>query len=101
MPWRPQFRFRLATLLVVITAICLWLGVITHRARSQKEAIAVLSTLGAKIRFDYQDNGPGNVLDPDADIPGPAWARRYLGNDYFRTVVDVDLWKINDGWNRP
>lgn len=101
MRWRPRIRFRLATLLVAITALCAWLGLVTHRARKQKEAIAVLSPLGAKIHFDFEDNGTGSVFRTSNTVPGPAWARRCLGDDYFRSVVSVSLASPSDPWKRP
>ena len=90
MRWRLRFRFRLITLLVVITALCVWLGVTTRQARTQQQAVARLQELGADIFFDYQQR-PNGTIDKKAPPHGLSWAREWLGDEYFRTVVYVRL----------
>src|SRR5262245_2921580 len=91
-------RFSLRTMLVLITALCIWLGFQVNAARRQREAVTVLRNAGAMIYFDYQvvPESPttrltlgGKSIDPDQLPPGPGWLRRLIGDDYFRTVVAV------------
>jgi hypothetical protein len=100
------FRFSLRTLLLLIAVLCIWLGIQVNAARRQREAVAVLLNAGAEIYYDYQmvplvtATPPGSFAPPGirlpdtwADVsqlpPGPAWLRERIGDDYFRTVVDV------------
>jgi hypothetical protein len=41
-PRRRWFRISLRTLLLLVTVLCIWLGVKVNLARRQKEAIAAL-----------------------------------------------------------
>lgn len=91
MRWILRPRFRLLTLLTLVTALCVWLGVITHRAHRQRDAIASLSSSDAVFIFDYQMDAAGINFDERAPAPGPAWLRRLLGDGYFRNVVQVWL----------
>src|ERR1051326_8272874 len=91
-------RFSLRTLLLLVMALCVWLGIQVNAARRQREAVAVLEKAGATVIYDYQVAMPPagtawlrRVVNPDRQQlpPGPAWLRQQIGDDYFRTVVSV------------
>ena len=95
-PKRRWFQFRLRTLLLLMTVLAVWLGVQADRARRQARTLRAIKKSAQWVYFDYQMPGPGPWTEEDyhnADIcrdpPGPAWLRRLIGDDYFRTVVGV------------
>ena len=90
MYWFPKVRFRLFTLLAIVTALCVWLAIIVHRVHQQSDAVARLSQAGSAIVFDYQMLPKGD-FDLSKQVPGPIWIRRLIGDDYFRTVVEVSI----------
>jgi len=102
-------RFSLHTLLLLITALCVWLGLQVNAARRQKEAVAAILNADGMVVYDYQvvprgpmpaampgiGSIPAGALLPktrvdQSQLPhGPAWLRQRFGDDYFRTVVAV------------
>ncbi len=93
-----KLRFTLRTLLLAITALGIWLGLQVSAARQQKEAVDALLKVNAHITYDYQwvqnpkDPSPFNYkLDRALPIPGPHWLRKLTGDDFFRTVAQVEL----------
>src|SRR5262245_63470489 len=90
------FRFSLRTLLLLIAALCVWLGIQVNAAHRQKEAVAAITKAGGTVIYDYQNlqlvDRAGITWDDSRLPPGPAWLRQRIGDDYFRTVVDVSLW---------
>lgn len=93
MRWIPRPRFRLLTLLIVVTALCLWLGVVTHGVKQRKDAVERLEKLGAAVFFDYQRNAQGHF---DQKLPPPVagWARRFFGEDYFKKAICLRIWDV-------
>jgi hypothetical protein len=93
--------------LLLITAICIWLGIQVNAARRQREAVAVLFNAGVGVAYDYEMvpqpplplpvGVPTGTLLPDETIDknqlpsGPAWLRKWVGDEYFRSVVAVYL----------
>ena len=100
-PKRRWFRFSLRMLLVVVTVLCVWLGFKVNAARRQREAVAAILKAGGSVNYTYelrQDAkrfpGPGFsmlLIVRNASIPGPAWLRKLIGDDYFRTAVQVQI----------
>jgi hypothetical protein len=91
---RRWFRYSLRTFLIVVTAICIWLGLQVNAARRQKEVVAAIDTGGGLVYFDYEmtlGTNSRSVVDPKASPPGPVWLREFLGEDYFRTAKGVSL----------
>ena len=97
-PKRRWFRFSLRTLLVLMTVLCVWIGIQVNSARRQREAVAAILKAGGTVAFDYQvvrqplPTTPGShwlSSDTKNSPPGPAWLRRQIGDDYFRTVAFV------------
>jgi hypothetical protein len=80
--------------LVVLTLACVWLGVLTKRARDQRAAVARIEQLGGRIHYDweyeYVDRGQ---VRPNADRPGWPWLHRLVGPELFQEVFDVRLGK--------
>ncbi len=89
-PKRRRFQYRLRSLLILMTVICIWLGIIVKRARDQQEAVEFIKENGATVTYDYQFDGTGNG-NPNAMPPGPAWLRRIIGDDFFVNVIVVEL----------
>ena len=57
------------------------------------------ATAGGTVVFDYESKLPplGSLRNnPNAEVPGPAWLRKLIGDDFFRTPVTVLLF---DGSN--
>ena len=95
MRWIPRFRFRVATLLIAVTAVCVWLAIVTQRMRSQQAALEVIERLGGRVAFDYHYLEPSGPVDGPMDLErepsAPAGARRLLGEDFFRTPLCVAI----------
>ncbi|HEV3006767.1 MAG TPA: hypothetical protein VGX78_20015 [Pirellulales bacterium] len=94
-PKRQWSQFSLGTMFVVVTAICIWLAAVVNRASRQREAVAALSALGAKVEYDYEFDDLGNS-NADAQPPGPAWLTGLLGKDLLATIDSVDFFSDSD-----
>ena len=107
--WWFQFSIRSLLLLPVVVAIvCSWLAVERRRAEEQREAVAAIRALHAEVTYDYVARASPTANMPPVP-PGPAWARRLLGEDFFADVVGIDdsLWEMSQvrlligrGWSR-
>jgi hypothetical protein len=93
-PQRRWLQFSLKLLLIAVTALCVWLGVLANRAANQRRAAEALTRAGGKVYYDYQ-RIPG-TFDPDAPLPISPWLGRILGEDLFRSVVHVSLESVSD-----
>ncbi|MFO0901260.1 MAG: hypothetical protein U0836_27860 [Pirellulales bacterium] len=88
--------FSLRTLLLVLTALGLWLGWMADRSRRQSRAIAGIERLGGRIWYDFQySNGR---LDTKREPGLPEWLWPIFGKgrveyvDFtFAPVQDKDL----------
>ena len=84
-----------------MTVLCVWLGFKVNAARRQKLAVEAILKAGGSVNYTYelrQDAkrfpGPGIsmlLIVRNASIPGPAWLRKLIGDDYFRTAVQVQI----------
>jgi hypothetical protein len=98
---RGTFRISLRALLVLMTILCLWFGKISIAAHKQKKAVEWVEANGGRVKYDWQSKEsapkvfPGPAPVPDAKIPGPKWLRRLIGEDYFQTVLEVNLTRCN------
>jgi len=93
--WKPRrqlFQVRLSTMLaaVVVCAAVLWIVAQEINAkRQERAAIAAIRLSGGGILYDWQAAAfPNEAL---AAPPGPAWARKLLGDDFFAQVFQVNL----------
>jgi hypothetical protein len=82
-PRRRFFRYSLRTLMLVAAVFCIWLGIITNRARDRKQAIELFRTLGGSVRYEHER--------PPSDPPGPEWLRQLIGDEYFFSVHTLSL----------
>jgi Leucine-rich repeat (LRR) protein len=95
---RIRFHYRLTTLFILITALCIALGEWTRRARNQQAAVVALTNIGASIYYNYQERPHRNGLpdfyfdlDPKRKPDLPGWLVKQFGVDFFYDVVYVAL----------
>jgi hypothetical protein len=91
-PKRRWFRYSLRTFLLLLTVLCIWMGMTAAKAIRQKRAIEAITAIGGEVRFDYDElakNQTDFTFRPDGEPSGPAWLRKIIGDDYFRVVVGV------------
>lgn len=90
-PRRLQFSLRF--LLIAITIFSVWLGVRVNQARRQREAIAHLTVLNARVVYAHQsaDGRYDRPWNPKAQPAAPAWLREWLGDDYFVSPTGVTV----------
>jgi hypothetical protein len=97
---RRWLQFSLRTLLIVmlvVGAICGWIGNRLQRARHQEQVVEQLTKLGASVCYDFEWEEFGEdplaftLLDFESPRtpPGPKWLRSLVGDDCFRRVVGV------------
>jgi hypothetical protein len=90
-PKRRWAQFRMATMFVVVTVLCVWLAVVVNRASSQRNAVAALRALGtAHIEYDVDRLGIGD------DSSLKQFLRNWLPRDYTDEVVKVMLLNLED-----
>jgi hypothetical protein len=92
-PKRRWAQFSLATLLAVVTVLCVWLAFVVTRAHRQRDAVAALRKTGASVTYDFQRVGKYGV-DGTKPNPGPKQLRRGLGEEYFQEVDSVMFHQI-------
>jgi hypothetical protein len=96
------YQFSLRSLLIFMTLFafaCSWFAVKMGQATRQKEAVETLKKKAGKtIYYDYQFD-PAGKLKPNAQLPGPAWLRKWLGDDFFCTAVKLE-WINYNTFNR-
>jgi hypothetical protein len=95
-----KLRFRLRTLLLVITAFCIWLGLHVRDARRQQQAVkavlAVRSRISSpRIEYRHQFTRRGQPITGQGEPIWPTWLLKLFGEDLFLTAVGVSF----DGTN--
>lgn len=80
-------RFSVRGLLVLVTAVAVWLGLECKRVRDQRIAVNRVIELEGGVRYEPR----GGQTGPDAAQPGWPWLRSLIGDDYFQHVVQVGL----------
>jgi hypothetical protein len=90
-PKRRWAQFSLATMFVVMTALCVWLAVVVNRAHRQRDAVAAIEALGGRVAYTK----PGQKTSEAFLRP---FLRRWLSRDYFDEVHIVNLGdtQVND-----
>jgi hypothetical protein len=91
---RSLLRFHLRTMLLAVLVISVSLGIYVNRVRRQQTAIAAIRRVGGNVYYDYQHDGES--LDVDRKSSVPAWLRERLGDDWFHSVVNVNVIYRND-----
>ncbi len=87
-PNRRRLQYSLRSLLIFVLAAnagMAWFGARYRAAKQQREAVAGIRALGGEVFYDYEQEAWRGTVAP----PGPAWARRLLGVDFFADVVGV------------
>lgn len=98
-PNRRWFKFSLRTLLVLMTVLCVWLGLQVNAARRQREAVTAILKAGGMITYDWQYGPPakptgnylvdyGQSLNNSASPRWP-WLSTVFGDDCFQSVTGV------------
>lgn len=94
-PRLPRFRFTLRALLLAIVPLAIWLASVSQAARTQREVIARIEAKGGWVFYRHQKREHAwGVEWLDEPPPVPQWLRSWIGDDYFQTVIDVQL--LND-----
>lgn len=83
-------QFRLRSLLISITAVCVLLAFVLSRAREQQKAVHAIEKVYGRVYYDYQITNNGNI-DSSAVSWLPQWLSRSLAKHVFHSVVFVDL----------
>lgn len=100
---RRRLQFSLRTILLVTSALALWLGWLVHRAQVQREAVRQIEAAGGTVQYDWQPGLTrlaasarmglgGNVVSSSGgrgDPPG-RWAE-WIGREHFQDVRAVVL----------
>ncbi|HUE72833.1 MAG TPA: hypothetical protein VMP01_18250 [Pirellulaceae bacterium] len=60
--FRGLLRFSLRTLFIVFTVGCIWLGIVTKRARDQRAAVDRILQLRGFVSFDYEFDKSGRRI---------------------------------------
>ncbi|MDC0934641.1 hypothetical protein OAS39_00030 [Pirellulales bacterium] len=85
---RRLLRFRLFSLLLLVTLCAIWLGIESHYAERQRRAAKALEMLELQVGYDYQKRSSGRYSDR-LQPPGSERLKRFVGEDYFHTVEYV------------
>jgi len=105
---RRWLRFSLRTFFLLVTVLCVSLGLYMKQKRDQQFAVKTILDWNGKVRFDYEPSDreraeralqavhAANLGSPppvfvDRPPPGPVWLRRLLGDHFFADVVVVEL----------
>ena len=98
------FRFRLKTLIVIVSCLSVWLAMQTESARRQRNAVRAIEDYGGWVRYDYQypsgNYSSDNGFDGSAVSGVPSWLVEFLGVDFFHRVVSANLCFNDDGGPR-
>jgi hypothetical protein len=87
-----QFSLKGLMLLVVVAAIpCGWLKWKMVRKARERVAVAEIERVGGQVGYDWEGK---------KEPPGSEWLRKLLGDDFFSSVVGVELQghHVTDEW---
>ncbi len=97
MPAPPRcrwLRFSLRTLLVLVTALGVWLGIAFNRAREQTHIVQTIYETGY-VYYDYSRDEDGGY-DAYGTSGVPTWLLENMGEDFFHDVGFVDVNEVTD-----
>lgn len=98
--WRHHSRFSVGTLLIVVTILGIWLGIVVQHAAEQRNAVAIVTDAGGTVHYKHEARdwplphsnfSSSHTFDIRRSPTGPQWLRERLGDEYFRDVVMIDL----------
>jgi hypothetical protein len=96
-----RFQFSLRSLFVLVLGVAVplnWLATEMRWATERRKLLEELVNSQGSVWYDYQVDASGDLAD---DQPSePAWLRQLLGEDFFASVVLLDLYGPNgtDAW---
>jgi hypothetical protein len=97
-PRRRWLRFSLRTLLILVTVICVWMGIEKSRVLKQDRVATEVRELGGNVFLGYRFDPSGKPKE-FSKRSVPAWVTSVIDEKYFLTVVTVNF--DNDFGNRP
>jgi len=87
---RRWLRYSVRSMLALVTVLCVFLAIATHKAGIQRRAVAAVKIDFGRVVYDFQET-EGFWSNDRAESPIPAWIRDTLGIDLFHNVVGVEL----------
>lgn len=93
-PRRTWLQISLRSFLVLFTILCLWMAVLSSRARHQRSAVDALARAGVTVDYRHQRDDKGSLVNNPVP-PGPKWLRELVGTEYFDQVDSV-LFPLTD-----
>ena len=98
---RRWLQFSLRSFFVLLTALGVWLGVASQRAREERDAVQAIEALGGTVAYDWQYERLTDEIvftcRPGKEPPGPRWLRRVLGDAFFQRVIGVAFYRSQAG----
>ncbi len=86
---RSWIQFNVRTAVIGVAAAAVFLGLEVNWARKQATAVAAVKAYGGFVHYGYEYINGAYV--PGRQPWAPEWLRRAIGDDFFRTVVEVNL----------
>jgi hypothetical protein len=87
---RRWWRYSLRTMLLVLTALALWLGMQTDRAIKQRRAVQIVERLGGVVHYHHQlTDDPRRQFDWKREPWAPRWLMDIFGDDYFVAAYEI------------
>ena len=96
---RRRLRLRLSTLLVVMLTCSVVFGMLAVRLcakRSEERTVRYILAAGGTVYYNYQWKPGMSYANEAAEPPGPRWLRCVLGDDFFSSVVLVQMAQATD-----
>ena len=91
-PLTKKLQFRLRTLLLFTTIVCIWCAYEANGIHRRAAAVAMIERLGGEVDYDFRHRfDDAHPYDAAAEPPGPKWLRRILGAYYAANVVEVRI----------
>ena len=100
-PFRKSLLAAIAGLLLLLAMALAAGGAVAYRARQEQQSVAAIEKLGGSVYYHHQVDG--HIFDESAEPPGPAWLRRYFGENCLAKVHTVWLqhWDVPAWKHRP
>ena len=91
-----KIRFSLRLSFLLLTLFCIWFGWLSSRAYNQRVAVEKIEKLGGKVRRNNDDHDYGTWYRMKTAPTAPKFVRQILGDDYFYSVISVDLTDVEE-----